>query len=150
MSTSAREVFEGFLQAVSTGDRDRMADFFAPDVVIEMPFAPAEMARSEGRENLRARMKAAQDFFTIEGVENVQIHETTDPEVIVAEYGVIARAGGGDPFTLHYITITRIRDGLIVSSRDYGNPKEAEAAFGDRTELNKAVVDASGGDVAAV
>jgi limonene-1,2-epoxide hydrolase len=51
---------------------------------------------------------------------NITIHETTDPEVIVAEFecqGTVADTGV--PFALPGIFVLRVRDGEIVSSRDY-------------------------------
>ncbi|MET9316798.1 nuclear transport factor 2 family protein [Kribbella sp. NPDC003505] len=52
--------------------------------------------------------------------ENIRVHETTDPEVIVAEFeyaGTILATG--EPFRVPAIFVLRVRDGLIVESRDY-------------------------------
>jgi ketosteroid isomerase-like protein len=50
----------------------------------------------------------------------ITVHQTTDPEVIVAEFeyrGVIP--GTADRFALPSVFVMRIRDGQIVASRDY-------------------------------
>ena len=128
---SARETLELFLRTVADGTRDQLADFYAPDAIVEIPFAPGEIPTvTKGRETMRARMNAAAGALAFDSVENVTLHETADPEVIVAEYQIFGHlAPTGKPFTLTYITVTRVLDGLIVSSRDYGNPLEASALF---------------------
>lgn len=52
--------------------------------------------------------------------EDIVIHETADPEVIVAEFeyrGIVVSTGA--PFVVPCVFVLRIRDGLIVESRDY-------------------------------
>jgi len=124
-----RQTVELLLRATAEGTRDQMADLYAPDAMIEIPFAPHGIpAVTTGRETLRARMNAAAALLAFDSVADVTLHETADPEVIVAEYRVHGHlATDGRPFALGYITVTRVRDGLIVSSRDYGNPLEAAA-----------------------
>ena len=53
--------------------------------------------------------------------DNIRVHETTDPEVIVAEfdYEVHLAATGERRLRSPNVIVLRIRDGLIVSSRDY-------------------------------
>ena len=126
-----RETMELLLRTVASGTRDQIADLYAPDVVIEIPFVPDGIPTvTQGRETMRARMNAAAALFSFDAVSDVTLHETADPEVIVAEYRIAGHlTPSGKPFTLSYITVTRVRDGLIVSSRDYGNPLEAAALF---------------------
>jgi ketosteroid isomerase-like protein len=120
---------EAFINSVGEGNREKMADFFAPDVVIEMPFQPGA-ERAEGRETIRARMIEAKDRWLLDRVEDVTLHETADPEVIVAEYSVHGRvAANQNAFVAGFVTVTRIRDGLIVHSRDYNNPTAVAAAM---------------------
>jgi ketosteroid isomerase-like protein len=49
---------------------------------------------------------------------DIVIHDTTDPEVIVAEF---TYRGDGDhgPFAVPCVFILRVRDGQIIASRDY-------------------------------
>lgn len=52
--------------------------------------------------------------------DNIRVHQTTDPEVIVAEFeyaGTVVTTG--EPFRVPAIFVLRVRDGLIVESRDY-------------------------------
>jgi uncharacterized protein len=141
-TVSPREVIEGLLRATVEGRRDDMADFYAADAVIEMPFAPPGMpAISQGRETLRSRMKAAEGLWEFTAVDNVHLHPTADPEVIVAEYRIHGRvAATRREFAFSYIMVTRIRDGQIVSSRDYFNPLDSAAALGRAPELVASVL----------
>ena len=51
---------------------------------------------------------------------SIVIHETTDPEVIVAEFEYQGTAADtGEPYALPAIFVLRVRNGEIVSSRDY-------------------------------
>jgi hypothetical protein len=59
-----------------------------------------------------------------------ELYQTQDPEVVITEI----RATGtvtttGRPFTATSAQIIRIRDGLIVHSRDFADPRIAEEAF---------------------
>ena len=46
-----RETAEQFLRATVSPDPGDMADFYAPDVVIEMPFAPAGLYPARTRDH---------------------------------------------------------------------------------------------------
>ena len=53
----------------------------------------------------------------------MRIHETADPEVVVAEYRLEGHKGAdASPFSLAFVMVVTVRDGLIVHSRDYSNP----------------------------
>jgi ketosteroid isomerase-like protein len=67
---------------------------------------------------------------------NVRIHETQDPEVIVAEFdyaGTVIETGR--PFTVPCVFVLRVRDGLIVESRDYIDHVAMARARGQVEEL---------------
>jgi ketosteroid isomerase-like protein len=57
------------------------------------------------------------------------VHRTADPEVVVTEFRYEGSAGGR-PFSLPYIFVTRVRDGVITESRDYADEAAATRAFG--------------------
>jgi ketosteroid isomerase-like protein len=124
MSATPRQVVDRLLQALLETPRENMADLFAEDAELETPFAPpGTPPLSGGREGLRARLKAFSSMVEFDRVDGVNIHETHDPEVVVAEYQVHGRvAASGKAFTFPFITVTRVRDGLIVFSRDYSDP----------------------------
>ncbi len=129
MPVTTRETVEAFLNSITT--RERLLDFYAPDVVIERPYAPAALRHTEGVEVLRKAMAQAMDLYALEKVDNVVLHETADPEVIIAEYDVHCRVTTTQKtFVGSFVMVLRVRDGLIVHSRDYNNPLASAAALG--------------------
>jgi uncharacterized protein len=53
---------------------------------------------------------------------NITVHQTSDPEVIVAEWdydGLVTTTGRS--FQVSNIQVSRVRNGQIVASRDYHN-----------------------------
>jgi uncharacterized protein len=129
MSRTARETVEAFLSSVT--DRSKLLDFYAPDVVVERPFASGGLRRTEGIEVMRQGMAQAVDLYALEKVDNVVLYETGDPEVIIAEYDVHCRVVATQKaFVASFIMVLRVRDGLIVHSRDYNNPLTSAAAMG--------------------
>jgi hypothetical protein len=145
---SPRETIERFLAVAAHGSPDEMADLYAEDSVIEMPFGPQPgvPVRFEGREGPsghRARFTKFLPATQVTAVDLVSLHETADPEVVIVEYDLNAVAvPTGRSFTNRYVMVVRVRDGLIVHSRDYANPLGSAAAFGT---LDRIVEAARGG-----
>lgn len=55
-------------------------------------------------------------------IHNVVVHETTDPEVIIAEQDFdLTAPTTGRRFTSSFLLVMRVRDGLIVHIRDYAD-----------------------------
>lgn len=130
MSTATRTpraTVEEFLRITLEGPREALADCYAPDAVVHIPFAPDGVPQgTTGRETMRERMKVTAGLWTFHAVDGVSIHETVDPEVVITEFRVHGRiTATQEEFSLGYICVMRIVDGLIVSSRDYGNPLES-------------------------
>ena len=139
MPTSPRDTVERFLRATISERPEDMADCYAENVVIEMPFAQAALypARIEtGREELRTRFGAGRAVRRYERLDNVVIHETTDPEVIITEYDLHGRfTETGRPFAQSYLMVMTIRDGRIVHTRDYTDPIGGAKLLGRVPEL---------------
>jgi uncharacterized protein len=124
-TSSPRETVERFLQAVMSQSRGDIADCYADQVVIEMPFASglAPDRVETTREELRQRFASGATSRRYTGLRDVHIHETADPDVLVIEYTLdAARLGDGEPFTMTFVMVLTFRDGLIAHSRDYSNP----------------------------
>jgi hypothetical protein len=138
-----RQVVEGFLRAAASPSPGDMADCYAADVVIEMPFSAAALypARIETtREELRARFTAGTQVRRYQRLGNVKIHETTDPEVIIAEYDLHGRmVETGQPFVLSFVMVMTIRDGQIVHTRDYTDPIAGAKVLGRLPDLLSAL-----------
>jgi ketosteroid isomerase-like protein len=53
-------------------------------------------------------------------IRSIVVHETADPELIVAEHVVVASVpAGGSDFAIPGLLLLHIRDGLITRVRDY-------------------------------
>jgi uncharacterized protein (TIGR02246 family) len=136
-SATPADVLARRRHVILTGDADGFADLFAPDAVIEVPFAgpPGLPARLAGREAIResARQVMASPL-RLEDFEVVELHQTQDPEVVIAEMrttGTVTTTGR--PFVATSIQILRIRDGQIVLFRDFPDPRGLEDAMADRS-----------------
>jgi ketosteroid isomerase-like protein len=136
MSTSAssrspRQVFDLLLQGVTGRKWDDLPDLYAEDTVVEHPLAIPAPTRLEGREAIRRHFDSARGIPLELRGSNVVIHEAADPEVIVAEFDYEGRVTTtGRTFTIHNIFVIRVRDGLIVESRDYVNHFALAEAMG--------------------
>ncbi len=118
-SRFTRAVFDRFLAASVENRWDDVADLYAEDVTLEMPFTlPGVPRETKGREELRRRFHSAGRVRRLVKAGNVVVHETTDPSVLVAEFDLHGEAGG-TPFVSSYVMVLTIRDGLITHSRDY-------------------------------
>ena len=143
---SPRQTIERFLKAAVSPTPGDMADCYADRFVIEMPFAEGlAPARTEStREELRARVSAGLASRRYTRAADVRIHETADPEVVVVEYRIEGeKAGDDEPFSLPFIMVVRVRDGLITDSRDYSNPIAGARLLGRLPQLIAMLTDQS-------
>ncbi|MGD0557979.1 MAG: SgcJ/EcaC family oxidoreductase [Streptosporangiaceae bacterium] len=125
-SATPADVLAQRRRLILSGDADGYADLFAPDGVIESPFAPpGAPSRLAGRETIReySRQVLASPV-RLEDFEDVELYQTQDPEVVIVE--VRARATlttTGRSVTTTSIQIFRIREGQILLFRDFANPR---------------------------
>jgi ketosteroid isomerase-like protein len=131
--TSPRAVFDRMRAALGADDRHAFADLIAPDGVVEWPFHPPGMShRLEGREAFRefVTQSGLAGLLRFEELRADAVHETADPEVIIVETTTIGSVvETGARFALRAIAVLRIRDGEIVSYRDYVDPTAAPRAL---------------------
>jgi ketosteroid isomerase-like protein len=144
MATAAapRQIFDRLLRGVTGRRWDELPDLYAEDTVVEHPMALPSPTRLEGREAIRQHFAMARGLPLVLEGRNVVIHETADPEVIVAEFdydGLVTTTNRR--FTLRNIFVLRVRDGLIVESRDYANHAMIAAALGRLPEITAALSD---------
>jgi uncharacterized protein len=103
----------------------RFADCFAPDGVLETPFAPPGFPnRTVGREAIRDLLRPNYEAAKKAGrriieYRDLRMHETIDPELIVAEFELIGLKSEGDQYAVRFIQVVRVRAGEIVEMRDY-------------------------------
>ncbi|ONH23026.1 nuclear transport factor 2 family protein [Pseudofrankia asymbiotica] len=134
-----RDAYARF-QEVLLGSSSALADdLYAEDVVIELPFArPGMPKRFEGRDAFRAFTAAAGAALPVrfEGFRDVVIHETADPEVIIAEYDLAGTVTTtGRQASESFILVLRVRDGRIVHLREYQNVLGMAVTLGQLPQL---------------
>jgi ketosteroid isomerase-like protein len=117
---SPRAVIEQLLAGIAAGPSPVLADLYAEDAVVELPFARPGGLLLNGRAEIRQHfVNAAQAPLRLTPVE-VTLHGTTDPELIVAEYDYDGQVlSTGRRFRVANVQILRVRAGLIVASRDF-------------------------------
>jgi uncharacterized protein len=107
---------------------DDLAALYAEHTDVRHPFAPLGDTPLRTRAELRRHFAGAPrglDRFEPVG----HVHETADPEVVVFEFAYEGSAGGR-PFTIPCVFVVRVRDGVIVESRDYTDHGAAARALG--------------------
>jgi uncharacterized protein (TIGR02246 family) len=122
-------------QLILNGDADGFAALFAPDAVIESSFAgpPGTPVRLAGREAIREYSRRVMASpLRLDDFEVAKLYQTEDPEVVITEMrakGTVTTTGRS--FTTTSVQIIRIRDGHIVHSRDFADPRILEDVTGD-------------------
>ncbi|MHC3472603.1 nuclear transport factor 2 family protein [Streptomyces sp. 7R007] len=119
-SRSPRDVLMQLVDDISADRWDRLHELYCEDAVVRHPFARDESIRLEGRDALRRHFA----HFAQSGVRlrarDVVFHDTTDPEVLVAEFVYDGTGPSPDErFEMAACFIWRIRDGQIVDAHDY-------------------------------
>ncbi|WP_410574115.1 nuclear transport factor 2 family protein [Amycolatopsis sp. cmx-4-61] len=118
--TTPRDVFTALSDGISEGRFADLSTLYAENTVVEHPQAVPRPTRLIGRDAVHERFVGALAGALRLKRKNVVVHETTDPEVIVAEYDYDAESlETGKTTTTANIQVLRVRDGLIVHSRDY-------------------------------
>ncbi|WIX78993.1 nuclear transport factor 2 family protein [Amycolatopsis carbonis] len=118
--TTPREVFERLSEGITAGRFDELSQLYAENTVVEHPTAIPVSGRIEGREAVHERFVGGSGTTLRLSASDVVVHETTDPEVIVAEYRYTVESSlSGEKTETDNIQVLRVRDGLIVHSRDY-------------------------------
>jgi ketosteroid isomerase-like protein len=123
-----REVFLAVIEGVSGGQWDRLPGLYAEDAVVVHPLAhPREPL--VGREALRRHFAAGARLGLELAVRDTVVHETADPEVVIGEFAYEGRViATGRRFRIPNVFVLRVRDGLIVESRDYADHVALAAA----------------------
>ncbi len=134
---SPREVFQKLIEGISAGRFTELAELYAEDAVVETVFEPVGPRRFEGRAVLKERFAQIAASSPVELTPaNVVVRETDDAEVVVAEFDYrVHHRLTGRTFEAANIQVLRVRDGLIVSSRDYHDHLALIVAGGNLPQL---------------
>lgn len=132
---TARDVFDDFREHLFDGSPEKM---WAPDVVIETPFAADGPTRIEGRDNFLAVTKTSRETLPVrvEEMRDVVVHETTDPNRIIVEYELVGTVlTTGKRESALFIAVMEVRDGLMTLWREYQNTLAMAKAMGQLPTL---------------
>jgi uncharacterized protein len=119
------EVWEYACDLLRDGRCDSWVEMFAPDGVVEFPFAPPGVqrrmaGRAEIRRVLTPIQRRAVGTVLFLGRSSLVCHLTTDPELIICEYDSLKEVSAtGERFAQPYVHVVRVRNGEIVELRDY-------------------------------
>jgi uncharacterized protein (TIGR02246 family) len=128
-SASPTDVLARRRSLILSGDADGFAGLFAPDGVIESPFAPpGAPSRLEGRDAIREYSRRVMASpVRLEDFEVAELYQTQDPEVVIVEMRVKGTlTTTGRSFEATSIQILRIRAGQIVLFRDFADSRGLE------------------------
>jgi len=136
MMPGPREVFHRLVDGVCKlvdGDAsqvDALAALYAERTRIEHPMAVPAVEPLRSREDLRRHFGGPRPPFSDYRATDVVIHDTADPEVIVAEF-CYRGSVDGRRFVVPCVFVMRVRDGEIVESRDYINALDRDRALSE-------------------
>ncbi|MGA5507067.1 nuclear transport factor 2 family protein [Streptomyces umbrinus] len=120
MSRAPRDVLTQLLADVSAGRWDQLHELYADNTVVRHPFARDVSRLLEGRDALRHHFAHFAQSGRSLRARDVVLHDTADPEVVVAEF-VYDGTGPGpdDHFEMAACFVWRVRDGLVTHANDY-------------------------------
>jgi len=135
---SPHEVFYKLVHGVADQRWEELPNLYAEKTQVEHPIDPLGEPPLRTRDELRKHFTAGgPSESNVRFVPaNITIHDTTDPEVIIAEFeyhGTVRETG--EAFTVPCIFVLRVRNGEIVASRDYIDPLSLPRALGQLDEL---------------
>jgi ketosteroid isomerase-like protein len=135
---SPAAVFDRLVHGVGDHRWAELPGLYAEQTHVVHPHDPLRGAPLVTREDLDRHFRRGAEVlgeirFTPAAI---TVHQTADPEVIVAEFEYRGTAPGtGEPFAIPNVFVMRVRDGLIVTSRDYADHLEIARVLGSLDEL---------------
>jgi ketosteroid isomerase-like protein len=130
----ARALFDIQIDCLKRDDREAQMKLYADDLVYEFPFATDRPRRIEGRDAFIAVMKPLWERVRGQGVKiagiRTQVHETADPDFIVAEFA-FAVGTDGNTVEFPFVQFFWTRDGKIAAVREYFSPRGRAEALGE-------------------
>jgi ketosteroid isomerase-like protein len=118
---SPHDVFLALVHGICEGRLDDVLELYAEKTDVSHPFDPLRGHGFSSRAQLAEHFsrRPARQTLTARPA-NIKIHETLDPEVIVAEFDyAVENLETGTTFSYACIFVMRVREGEIVESRDY-------------------------------
>ncbi|MDX2968367.1 nuclear transport factor 2 family protein [Kribbella solani] len=133
------EVFLKLVHGVADRDFAALPELYAEQTDVRHPMNPYGdhplLSRDALREHFGGTGPRVAEVVRFRP-DGIRVHVTADPEVIVAEFvyaGTVLATG--EPFRVPAVFVLRVRDGLIVESRDYIDHLAMIRARGQAGEL---------------
>lgn len=118
-----RDVLRLYYNAMQAKSADELADLYAADAIHEFSFfTPNRPPRLEGREAVRSAYRDGwRDHpLTINAIDDLFVCEATDPEVVIGQWRARAILKSSEKAVeITGLLVLRVRDGLIVHTRDF-------------------------------
>lgn len=132
MGTNAGDTIRQLLALSGAMDVEGLAGLLAPDVVMELPYAPEPLPRRyDGLSEVLAFQRLAAGLFSSFALEVDRVLVVDGGRSVVAEYrsqGVAA--GSGLPYRNQYVTVFDLDSGGRVRRwREFYDPAAVQAAF---------------------
>jgi ketosteroid isomerase-like protein len=135
MEANAGERIRELLALAGAMDVEALARFLAPDIVMELPYAPPPLPRRyDGLSAVLGFQRSSATLFSTFTIEVERVHVVENAPVVVAEYrseGVVAASGGS--YRNRYVTVFELDPGgRIRRWREFYDPAAIQAAFPGR------------------
>lgn len=120
----------GALNSLTKGHTQPWAEMFSPTGVMEFPYAPPGYPQClEGKAAIAAYIESYPTHIALHNITLDNLYRSGDTRIV--EFRVEATAvASGRPFSMRYVAIIKVEDGLICTYRDYWNPLKALEAMG--------------------
>jgi uncharacterized protein len=140
-AATPQEVFHRLVDGVcrlvggDASQAESLAELYAERTHVEHPMAVPAVEPLLTRDDLRRHftggpIQPIPDYRATD----IVVHETADPEVVVAEFSYRGSIDGRE-FRVPCLFVLRVRDGQIVESRDYISSLDRVRALGGLDEL---------------
>ena len=132
METNPATAIRELLVLAGAMDVEGMARYLAPDVVMELPYAPPPLPRRyDGLSAVLGFQRATVGLFSSFSIEVDRVHVVEGGQVVVAEYrsdGVVSPSGR--PYRNRYVTVFELDPGGRVRRwREFYDPAVVQSAF---------------------
>jgi uncharacterized protein len=132
METNVGDRIRELLALAGAMDVERMARYLAPDVVMELPYAPPPLPRRyDGLSAVLEFQRLVAGLFSSFAIEVERVHVVENAPVVVAEFrsvGVVT--GSGRPYSNRYVTVFELDPGGRVRRwREFYDPSAVQEAF---------------------
>ena len=124
-------VVDTLLDSLRRNDMRAFADQWAPEGVMEFPFAPPGYRVLNRRDDVWDYVKAYTATIRLDEITEHRRHHTLDPTVVILEFsakGVAVQTN--NPYRMDYVGVVTIGPDGIRHYRDYWNSLAAAAAMG--------------------